>query len=78
MAKENNVNIELEVCRDANSGKLTIMAHFDMKASNVFIDGNECIWMPTIEEKDLAPPVSTTGYAAFLDMAMEAKTVITV
>lgn len=31
-----------------------------------------------IEEKDLVPPVSMMGYATFLDIAMEAKTVITV
>ena len=31
-----------------------------------------------INEKDLVPAISMIGYAAFLDMAMEAKTVITV
>jgi predicted peroxiredoxin len=31
-----------------------------------------------IGEKDLVPLISMIGYAAFLDMAMEAKTVITV
>ena len=31
-----------------------------------------------MESKDLVPPVSMMGYAAFLDIAMEAKTVITV
>ena len=39
---------------------------------------SEALHKRSIGEKDLAPSVSIMGYAAFLDMAMEAKTVITV
>ena len=53
MANDNKINIKLEVCRDKNSGKLTIMAHFDAKSPNILIDKNEYIWIPTVEEKDL-------------------------
>ena len=52
MPEDNKVNIKIELGRD-NSGKLRLIAHFNSKAPNVFIDKNEYIWMPTIEEKDL-------------------------
>ena len=53
MTEDDKVSIKLEVLRDVSTGKLKIMAHFDIKASNVFIDKNEYVWMPTIEERDL-------------------------
>ena len=53
MTQEDKVSIKLEVLRDSSTGKLKIMAHFDVKASNVFIDKNEYVWMPTIEERNL-------------------------
>ena len=53
MVKDNKINIKLEVCRDKTSGKLIIMAHFDSKAPNVFIDKDNYSWMPTFEEHDL-------------------------
>lgn len=53
MANDKNSAIKLEVCRDNATGKLMIMAHFNKDASNVIIDKNEYVWMPTIEEKNL-------------------------
>lgn len=53
MSKDNKVNIKLEVCRDKNSGRLRIMAHFTANAPNVTIYQDEYIWIPTPEEKDL-------------------------
>lgn len=52
MPKDKNVNIKLELDRDAK-GKLRIVAHFNSKAPNIFINKNEYVWMPTLEEKDL-------------------------
>ena len=52
MPKDKNVNIRLELSRD-DKGKLSIVAHFNSKASNIIIDKNEYRWMPTLEEKDL-------------------------
>ena len=53
MVKDNEINIKLEVCRDNNSGKLTILAHFNEDAPNIFKEKGEYFWMPTTEEKDL-------------------------
>jgi len=39
---------------------------------------SEALHKRGIEEKDLVPSISMMGYPAFLDMAMEAKSVITV
>lgn len=52
MAKDDNVNIKLELNKNKNSGKIDIVAHFDNKAPNVIIENNEYFWMPTVEEKD--------------------------
>ena len=53
MTKDNKVNIKIEVCRDKNSGKLSLLAHFNANASNIKIEKNEYFWWPTPEEKDL-------------------------
>ncbi len=52
MAKNDNINIKLEVCKDKNSGKLSIRAHFDSNAPNVAMDKEGYIWLPTFEEKE--------------------------
>jgi len=52
MLENKSVNIKLELDRD-NNGKMRIVAHFNSKSPNIFIDKNEYVWMPTIEEKDL-------------------------
>jgi hypothetical protein len=52
MTKNEKINIRLEVCKDKNSGKLSIMAHFDSNAPNVAMDCNGYFWMPTFEEKE--------------------------
>lgn len=53
MSKDNKVNIRLEVFKDRSSGKLSISAHFNHNAPNVYRDKDGYIWMPTEEEKDL-------------------------
>ena len=52
MSKDDKINIKLEVCRDKSSGTLSIMAHFDQNAPNVFKDKDGYVWMPTPEETD--------------------------
>ena len=55
MAEQNKLDIRLELIRDKSTGDLAILAHFDSKATNVFLDldKNEYLWMPTLEEKNL-------------------------
>lgn len=53
MSKDNKINIRLEVFKDRNSGKLSISAHFNHNAPNIYRDKDGYIWMPTEEEKDL-------------------------
>jgi len=52
MVKNDNINIKLEVCKDKNSGKLSIRAHFDSNAPNFAMDKEGYFWIPTFEEKE--------------------------
>jgi len=52
MTKDINVKIKLELYKD-DSGEMGLIIHFNEKSSNVFIENNEYLWMPTVEEKDL-------------------------
>ena len=52
MTKNNRTNLKLEVCKNKTSGKLSITAHFNSTAPNVFKDKDSFFWMPTEEEKD--------------------------
>ena len=52
MSKNDNINVRLEICKDKNSGKLSLRAHFDLNAPNVEMDKDGYFWFPTIEEKD--------------------------
>jgi hypothetical protein len=52
MAKNDKINIRIEVYKDKNSGKLSIRTHFDSNAPNVVMDSDGYIWMPTFEEKE--------------------------
>ena len=52
MPRNDNINVRLEVCKDKNSGKLSIRAHFDLNAPNIEMDKDGYIWVPTIEEKE--------------------------
>lgn len=52
MGKNDNINIKLEVCKDKNSGKLSIRAHFDSNAPNFAMDKEGYFWIPTFEEKE--------------------------
>ena len=51
--KNDKINIKVEVCRDKTSNKLSIMAHFNDNAPNVFRENGEYYWIPTPEEKEL-------------------------
>jgi hypothetical protein len=51
--KDDTINIKLEVCRDKTSNKLSIMAHFNDSAPNIFKENGEYYWKPTHEEKEL-------------------------
>jgi len=53
MSTDSKVNLRLEVFKDRNSGKLSITAHFNHNAPNIYRDKDGYIWMPTEEEKDL-------------------------
>lgn len=52
MSKDEKINFKLEVFKDKNSGKLSIMAHFDKSAPNIYKDKENFLWAPTVEEKD--------------------------
>jgi hypothetical protein len=52
MTKDDKINLKLEVYKDKNSGKLTLLAHFDKTAPNVFKEKENFVWMPTDEEKN--------------------------
>ena len=53
MIKDDNINIKLEVFKDKFSGKISIIAHFNNTAPNIYKDNDEYIWFPTIDEKNL-------------------------
>lgn len=53
MADPNKINIKLELSRDKDTGKFSIIVHFDSKASNFSVDKNNYTWIPTTGEKDL-------------------------
>jgi len=53
MSKDSKINLRLEVFKDRNSGKLSITAHFNHNAPNIYRDKDGYIWMPTEDEKDL-------------------------
>lgn len=53
MTKDDKINIKIEVLKDRNSGKLSILAHFNLNAPNVKKDKEDFIWIPTFEEKNL-------------------------
>jgi len=57
MTNDDEIKIKLEVCKDKTSGKLSIMAHFNTDAPNVFQDKDGYFWMPTVEEKDFMSEV---------------------
>jgi len=52
MSKDEKINLKLEVYKDKNSGKLSIIAHFYKTAPNIYKDKEDFIWAPTVEEKD--------------------------
>jgi hypothetical protein len=52
MTKDDKINLKLEVYKDKNSGKLSLMAHFDKTAPNIYKDKENFYWEPTLEEKE--------------------------
>jgi len=52
MSKDDKINLKLEVFKDKNSGKLTLMAHFDKSAPNIYKDKENILWLPTDGEKE--------------------------
>jgi len=52
MSKDEKINLKLEVFKDKNSGKLSMIAHFYKTAPNIYKDKEDFIWAPTVEEKD--------------------------
>jgi hypothetical protein len=52
MIKDNKINVKLEVCKDNLTGKLSIRAHFDTNAPNIYEEKDGFYWIPTNEEKD--------------------------
>jgi len=52
LAKENNIHIRIEICKDETSGELKLMTYFDTSAPNFWKDEEGYFWNPTIEERD--------------------------
>lgn len=52
MTKNDNINIKIEVCKEKNSGRLSMIARFDSNAPNVAMDRQGYFWIPTFEEKE--------------------------
>jgi hypothetical protein len=53
MPKDDNIGIKIELIKDNQSGKLKMVAHFNLNSSNIIIENNEYIWIPTSEEREL-------------------------
>lgn len=53
MAKSSKVNIKLEIYKDKDTGKLSLLVRFDTKASNLIVEKYSYAWMPTPEEIEL-------------------------
>lgn len=53
MPKDKNVGIKIELIKDKQSGKLKMVAHFDINSPNVIFENDEYMWIPTLEEKEL-------------------------
>lgn len=53
MTKNENINIKLEVFKDKFSGKISLIAHFNHSAPNIYKERDDYVWFPTTEEKNL-------------------------
>jgi len=53
MVDSNKVNIKLELSRDKNTGKLSLLVRFDASAPNVIVEKDTYAWLPTVEETEL-------------------------
>ncbi len=51
MAKEDNIHIRIELCKDEITGKFNLMTYFDPSAPNFCKDEEGYIWYPTTEER---------------------------
>lgn len=52
LAKEDNIHIKIELCKDKTSGELKLMTYFDPNAPNFCKDEDGYFWCPTIEERN--------------------------
>jgi len=52
MNKNNKIHIRIELCKDEDSGNITLMTYFDPNAPNFSQDNKGFYWLPTHEEKD--------------------------
>jgi len=50
MGEENEIYIKLELCKSNNSDEFAIKIHFDQNAPNLFRNGENYSWMPTLQE----------------------------
>jgi len=53
MGEENGIYIKLELCKSINSDEFAIKIHFDKNAPNLFRNGENYSWMPTLEEMNI-------------------------
>jgi len=51
MNKDQNIHIKLEINKDPNTGKLSLMTKFDPKAPNFEKEDDGFSWSPTKEER---------------------------
>ena len=53
MTDQNKINIKLELTKDKENNKLTVVVHFDEKSSNFTTDQDKYFWIPTSDELEL-------------------------
>lgn len=52
MNKNDNIHIRIELCKDGDSGDITLMTYFDTNAPNFSQDDKGFYWLPTPDEKN--------------------------
>lgn len=75
MINDDEINIKIELLKDKNTGKLSIAVRFDTKASNISFENNQCIWIPTLAEKDLLNDAFRLVYKTNSNLDFQTKTV---
>jgi hypothetical protein len=67
MFKKDKIHIRIELCKDENSGNITLLTYFDPNAPNLSQDNKGFYWLPTSEEKDFINDV----FALFPEFEMK-------